>query len=191
MQAMRACLLLLVAACSSGVDVRGGAGDPRYDFKALKTYSWMPLESTGDPRIDEPALEARVRSCVNEDLAAKGYRLVPEAGGAAGEKPEPADFLVGYRAVLGTERSVQQHDTYEGIWTEQRTPHADHPNGSTVDKVDTEGTLVLRIFDRKSRNLVWEAAADAEISARPGLLDPTREDQVRAAIRKMLERFPP
>jgi hypothetical protein len=178
---MRVALLLLVASgCSSGVDVRGGAGDPRYDFRALKTFSWMPPEPTGDPRIDEKALGERVHKGVDEDLEAKGYRLVPEGG----------DFLVGYRAALGTQRSVQRGDAYEGIWTEDHTPRGGS-NGGSVDKVVLEGTLVLRVFDGKSRQLVWEAAAETEINPRASLLEPTREDRVRVAIRKMLDRFPP
>ena len=177
---MRVPLLLLVVGCSSGIDVRGGAGDPRYDFKALKTYGWMPAEPTGDPRIDEASLEARVKKGVNEDLERKGYRLVPEG----------ADFLVGYRAVLGTERKVQSGEEFDGIWTDDYAPRGTG-NGGPVDKVDLEGTLVLRVFDGKDRKLVWEAAAETEINPRSSLLEPTREDKTRVAIRKMLDLFPP
>lgn len=173
--------LLAVLGCSSGIDVRGGAGDPRYDFKALKTYSWMPPEPTGDPRIDEAALEARVRKGVDEDLGKKGYR-------PAAEGP---DFLVGYRAVLGNAREAAATETYEGIWTDEHTPRGGQGGGGSPDKVVLEGTLVLRVFDGKSKRMVWEAAAETEINPKETLLAPTREDQVRAAIRKMLDRFPP
>jgi hypothetical protein len=180
MPAMRAlaALALLLAACSSGVDVRGGAGDPHYDFQRLKTYSWMPREPTGDPRIDESLLDDRVHRGVDEDLARQGYRLVPEGG----------DFAVGYRAVLGTQREVEGGESFEGIWTEDHTPRS-AGGGETVDKVVLEGTLVLRIFDGKTRNLVWEAAAETEINPKQSVLAPTREDKVRAAIRKMLDMF--
>jgi hypothetical protein len=73
-------LLLLAAACSSGVDVRGGVGDPRYDFKALRTYAWMPLEPTGDPRIDEAALDARVK---------KGVEGISSGGGTGSWRRAP------------------------------------------------------------------------------------------------------
>jgi hypothetical protein len=122
-----------------------------------------------------------VHKGVDEDLTEKGYRLVAEG----------SDFLVGYRAALGTQRSVHSGDSYDGIWTEDHTPRGGGTNGTSVDKVVLEGTLVLRIFDGKSRKLVWEAAADTEINPRASLLEPTREDRVRVAIRKMLERFPP
>lgn len=176
-----AALLLAVLGCSSSVDVRGGGADPSYDFGPLKTYGWMPRAETGDPRIDEERLDARVRAGVDEHLAEKGYRSVAEE----------ADFLVGYRAVLGRQRTVDPGQAYEGIWTEDHTPRPATGSTGAVDKVETEGTIVLRIFDGKSRRLVWEAAADTEIDPKRGPLTTTTEDKVRIAIRKMLERFPP
>jgi len=172
---------LLLAACASGIDIRGGAGDPHYDFARLKTYAWMPRETTGDPRIDEALLDERVHKGVDEDLARRGYRLVAEGG----------DFAVGYRAVLGTQRSVESgQGSFEGIWTADNTPRPAGGNGNTVEKVTLEGTLVLRVFDGKNRKLVWEAAAETDIDPRSSLLAPTREDKIRAAIREMLDRFP-
>lgn len=176
-----ACLLLAAIGCTSAVAVRGGGADPDYDFKRLKTYAWMPREGTGDPRIDEARLDERVRKGVDEDLAKKGYRLVSDA----------PDFAVGYRAVLGRQRSVEGQNGFEGIWTADNAPRGAGGDGAAVDKVTYEGTLVLRIFDGKGRKLVWEAAADTEIDSRPGPLRASTEDRVRAAIRKMLEMFPP
>jgi hypothetical protein len=176
-----ALLLAALGCASSGVDVRGGGADPNYDFRSLKTYGWMPREATGDPRIEDDRLDARVHAGVDEQLAEKGYRLAAEK----------ADFLVGYRAVLGRQRTVDPGQAYEGIWTENNQPRPAGGGSAPVDKVETEGTLVLRIFDGKKRNLVWEAAADTEIDSKSGPLEPTTEDKVRVAIRKMLERFPP
>ncbi len=183
MRASAAFVLVFAAlGCSSGIDVRGGAGDPHYDFKRLKTYSWMPRESTGDPRIDEAVLDERVHKGVDDDLGRKGYRLVPDGG----------DFVVGHRAVLGSQRSVESGQTsFEGIWTPDYAPRGTGNGGATVDKRVLEGTLVLRIFDGKSRNLVWEAAGETEINPRESVLPGGREDKVRAAIREMLDRFPP
>lgn len=175
-----ALVLLAALGCSTGVDVRGGGADPEYDFARLKSYGWMPRESTGDPRIDEERLDARVRAGVDGRLAEKGYRLAADR----------SDFLVGYRAVLGRERTVESGPAYEGIWTENHAPRP-ATGAAPVDKVETEGTLVLRIFDGKSRRLVWEAAADTEIDPKSGPLAPTTEDKVHVAIRKMLDRFPP
>jgi hypothetical protein len=176
-----AAILLAALGCSSGVDVRGGGADPTYDFASLKTFGWMPREDAGDPRIDQDRLDARVRSGVDDGLSGKGYRHAAEG----------ADFLVGYRAVLGRERTVDPGQAYEGIWTDGHTPRPAAGESAPVDKVETEGTLVLRIFDGKTRRLVWEAAADTEIDPKSGPLAPTTEDKVRVAVRKMLERFPP
>ncbi len=181
---MRALALaaFLLAACSSGIAVRGGAGDPHYDFKRLRTYGWMPSESMGDPRIDDAILDERVHRGVDDDLAKKGYRLVTEN----------PDFAVGYRAVLGSQREVASGENgFDGIWNSDYAPRGTGGSDAPVDKVVLEGTIVLRIFDGKSRNLVWEAAAETEINPRETVLPPTREDKVRAAIREMLDMFPP
>jgi hypothetical protein len=182
MRAAAAALLLSCLGCAaSGVDVRGGGADPSYDFAGLRTFGWMPREATGDPRIDDERLDARVHAGVDEGLAEKGYRLAAEGG----------DFLVGYRAVLGRQRTVDPGQAYDGIWTDNNRPRPAGGGPAPVDKVETEGTLVLRIFDGKSRRLVWEAAADTEIDPQSGPLTPATDDKVRVAIRKMLERFPP
>lgn len=175
--------LLAILGCSSGIDVRGGGADPHYDFQRLQTYAWRPRDTTGDPRIDEQLLDQRVHGAVDEGLERKGYRLVAEGG----------DFLVGYRAVLGRQREVDKGEPFEGIWTDDHAPRSAGNEPAPVSKVVTEGTLVLRIFDGKSGNLVWEAAADTEINPKTGPLSlaPTNEDKVRMAIGKMLERFPP
>jgi hypothetical protein len=172
-------LAALLAACASKVQVRGGKGDPNYDFSRLRTYAWLPREPTGDPRIDEDLLEERVRSGVDEQLGDKGFRLAPE-----GE----ADFVVGYRAVLGRQRSVEAGKGYKSIWTDE---HGRGTDPAAVDKVVYEGTLVLRVFDGKGRELVWEATAETEINPRRSPLSASREDRVRIAIREMLDRFPP
>jgi hypothetical protein len=184
MRSMRAALamaVLLPLACSGGVRVRGGGGDPHYDFATLKTYTWLPRETTGDPRIDEPLLDSRVHAGVDQELGEKGYHLTEGN----------ADFLVTYRAVLASQRSVESGPAFEGIWTDEHTPRPADGSSSRVDKVVEQGTIVLRIYDGKSRKLVWEASAETEIDPKAGPLAPTTEDKVRVAIQKMLDLFPP
>jgi hypothetical protein len=168
----------LVLGCAADVQVRPGY-DPDYDFERLRWYAWLPPEPTGDPRIDDQRLEERVRNGVEDLLGKKGY-----ARAADGQ----ADFLLGYRAVLGTQRTTRSGEAFEGIWTED---HAPREAARSVDAVDFEGILVLRMFDGKTRELVWEASAETEINPKGAALDPTREDKLRAALRKMLEGFPP
>jgi hypothetical protein len=181
MTAMRAGALLAVVllGCAADIQVRPGY-DPNYDFGRLRWYAWLPREPSGDPRIDDERLEGSVRGGVDELLGAKGYAGAPE---------DRADFLLGYRAVLGSQRTTRSGEAFEGIWTEDHAPRG--PEGGQVDTVVQEGILVLRMFDGKTRELVWEASAETEINPKGTDLDPTREDKLRAALRKMLEGFPP
>jgi hypothetical protein len=180
----RAAALLLAAClgCAGDVEVREGHL-PDYDFGRLRTYAWLEREPTGDPRIDERLLDERVRGGVDSQLAEKGYRLAP-----SGE----ADFLVGYRAVLGRERTVESSEPrFEGIWTEDYAPRGAAAEGASLDKVEYEGTLVLLIHDGKRRQLVWRAAAETEIQPRSSALSSVRDERIRRTIRGMLARFPP
>jgi len=177
--------LLLCLGCASNIEVRGGGHDPHYDFTKVRTYAWTPRETLGDPRIDEALLEERVHEAVDQELAGKGFRLA---------EPAQADVLVGYRAVLG--RSRRQGPgagttEYAGIWTDDYTPRDATGGSSTVDRMVYEGTLVLRIQDRASGHLVWEATAETDINPRRSSESERREEKIRRAIRAMLGTFPP
>ena len=60
-------------------------------FPEYRTYRWATdqQKKTGDVRIDNSILNARIRKAVDSQLASQGYEKVDS---------EPADFLVAYHA---------------------------------------------------------------------------------------------
>lgn len=151
--------------------------DPSGNFVDLKTYGWLerPRLGVSDPRIDNTLLEARVRNAVDEVLAAKGYRK-KESG--------KRDFLVGYHAAIRTVMDLYSMNDYYGYrygWGWRSTDF--HVYRYEV------GSLVLDVVDGETKNLLWRGSAQAKVdrSATPE----KREEHIRQAVGKILERFPP
>ncbi len=63
--------------------------DETVNFSALKTFAWKDAvqPETGNPRIDNDLIDDRIRTAVNRELTAKGFRLAKQGF---------ADFQVSY-----------------------------------------------------------------------------------------------
>ena len=68
-------ILLGITGCS-GIRVSQDY-DPNTRFGQLTTFAWASptQEKTGDPRIDNPLLDERIRAAVTRALTQKGYTL--------------------------------------------------------------------------------------------------------------------
>lgn len=155
--------------------------DPGADFSALRTYEWVPRVLTNaprDPRIDNDLLDGRVRRAVDAALAEKGFLPAP-----AGEKP---DFRVNYHISLEQKFDVQAiPSTYGyGLGWYGGPGYAD----VYVDEYEL-GTLFLDVIDAKSNALVWRGYTSGRVL--PDLTPEEREARTSAAVRAILERFPP
>ena len=174
--------LCLLTACA-GFSIRYDF-DPTVTFTALKTYDWYSVEAKGPGKqggSENPIMERRIRSAVDRELAARGYRLEP-----SGE----ADFLVTAYPMY-RDRLVQSFTTLGPGWGAWGPRPWGYGFASGYQEVQSyrEGSLVLEVRDRKTRQMVWQAAA---MDALSGLSDPKDADeQVAAAVKKLLEKFPP
>jgi len=172
---LAALLLCLLGACSSvrvSVDY-----DPTEDFSAYRTFTWFPRpqQPTGDYRIDNPLLDARIRAAVERELAAKGYRKVED---------RVPDFYVAYHLSFQDKLDVYTVDRgYMTYW------------GYRVSMPETqvhqyeEGTLVLDIANVREKELVWRGVGSGRVRQ-----DPTPEqttEAVNRAVAEILARFPP
>jgi len=177
--------LLFAGGCSTPINVRT-SHDPTADFSKLERFAWLRQTKTADDRVNDERLAKTVHQVVSEELATRGY--VP-----AGSKP--ADFLVGYYAVLQRKSSLTTSgDAYsagdESIWTEDYAPRMDPANDPAYyERVYDVGTLIIEIVHPKTKRLMWRGAANTEVNMKGPLKQ--RERQVRDAIRKMLDEFPP
>ena len=160
--------------CSSpnvGYDYDRGTNFSRYH-----TYAWVSgaQDATGDRRLDSSLVDTRIRSAIDTQLHTKGYVVSPDGG---------ADFLVAYHAGM--------KDMMQGASTQNYIGDRAHGTFTTISDIQSfqEGTLLIDIVDAKSRQLVWQASAKADVDQSLGPKE--RDARVHDVVRAMLSHFPP
>lgn len=172
-----AALTLTLGACS-GITVQTDY-DPAAvpTFQRYKTYGWLPDPTGGDRRVHNDIVAARVKGAVDAELADKGYTLVTTG---------TPDFRIGWFVSLDGRMDVAQINTYYGYGWGAWYGAA---YGRSYPRYYEEGTLVLDIVDVRSNQLAWRGSAQTEVDrTRP---ESEREQLVRTAVKRVLERFPP
>ena len=174
MKVLRAVLtgsLLMLPAMAVAQDVKVDF-DKAFNFSTVKTYS-IRIGTTWGNDLSQ----RRVLTEFDEAIAAKGWKKVPEADaniqvvlhGATQTKHDASTFYsgmggYGYRSFGG------------GTGT-----------ASTVVSEYRVGTLVVDMFDAKSKNLVFRGTAEDEISDNPE----KNAKKLEKASAKMFKNFPP
>ena len=160
---------LSVSACSSknvNIDF-----DDSYSFAGKSTYAW--LERAPERPESGDQLDRRVRRSVDTNLADRGFRLVPI---------EQAELIVAYQASAADQ---QVYDTY-GYGTGRWTGYEDT---TTTERVYTEGSLTIDIFDADKKELIWRGNAVETID--PGASPDERDELVGKAVSDLFDKFPP
>jgi hypothetical protein len=159
--------------------------DPAADFDRLRTYKWMPgpQKVTGDPRLDNEILEKRIRTAVENQLNAQGFRK---------QSSGTPDFLVGYHVALEKKLAVSTMNTYYGYragwgWSYGVGTSPIGPESYTYEY--EQGSLILDIVDGDTRGLIWRGSAQTEVNKTAS--PEKRQAQINEAVENMLERFPP
>lgn len=150
--------------------------DRSADFSRYRTYAWVSAaqETTGDRRLDSSLLDSRIRTAIDTHLRAKGYLA------AANASP---DFFVAYH--------VGMKDMIKGASTQNYIGDRVHGTFTTISDIQpyNEGTLLIDIVDAKSRQLIWQASAQADVDRSIGPKE--RDARVNGVVRTMLSHFPP
>jgi hypothetical protein len=177
-----ACALVL-AACASPIRTEHDA-DPAADFTKYRSFAWISQDPVMGPtpgvmrgEYISPIDEQRIRSAVDADLLAKGYRRA--------ESVDSADlvvsFMIGSQQKVRTEstpgRSSSYYSAYgRGAW---------YGGASVRTYTYVEGTLVLEFYDRATRHAVWAGWASKRLSK-----SDDSEETIRKAVAAILEEFP-
>lgn len=172
--------LALLAACSS-YSVRYDY-DPGAAFQGYRTWGWYAESRRAQGRKSEesPLTDRKVRTAVERQLAAQGFRMEAKAD---------ADFLVAYYPVYQTRR-VRTGVMIGGAGWRRPWGYAVGPRFATTQvHAWREGTLVLEVIDNRSHQLVWQAAAEGALTR---MDDPVEaQAQIDKAVADLLGRFPP
>lgn len=149
--------------------------DPSADFSAFKTYYWAKTNPTGNDLMDQ-----RVIAAVDHWLTTKGWTKASEA-----------DADIAIVPTVGTKEEKTLNTFYDsfggGGWGYAGWGPR---SGSATTMVDTvvEGTLIVDLFNRQTKKLVWRGIATGTVSD-----DPRKNaNTVQKAVEKMFKsKFPP
>lgn len=164
-----ACVALVAIAGCSRFQVRT-AQDPAVRFADYESYAWLPrsVALPVDQRLQDRQLERIVRAGVARGMATKGY-------GQAAVKE--ADLLVTYRLV-SADRQVagapRGYSAVAGTWMRDDWSSDSYERGS----------LVVDLYDRERRRLVWRGMASARLL--PHLSHEARVERVTKAIDEIM-----
>jgi len=157
--------------------------DPGADFSGYRSWYWLPPSPSGDPRIDNDLVNARIRRAVEQSLAARGYAKTSTGEG---------DFGIGYHGFIQGKVDVRTIDRYYGYGPGWGRYGAYYPGPvateTYVDQYD-EATLIVDIVDNSSRQLVWRGSTSARV--RDEESPEKREARTREAVDAILAKFPP
>lgn len=156
--------------------------DKSSDFSTLQTFDWIPNPPAlpNSPLINPPLLDSQIRNAVESELSTLGYAKVSEV--------DP-DFLVQYHAAIEKQIDVIELDNFY-----LRDPHNRYHSGwgsphlqRHVFQYDV-GSLILDIFDTKTKKVIWRGSAQAEVNTNisPG----ERKLRINKAVGEMLAEFP-
>ena len=172
---------LAIAAALTFVGATAFAQDVKVDFDkdanfgALKTFSTKLGTSWGNPLS-----EKRITAEIEETLTEKGWKKVDADG----------DAIVVLHGATQTKRTLNTFYSGGGGWGGygyRGWGGMGMGSATTTESEYNVGTLVVDIFDAKSKQLVFRGAASDEISDKPE----KNIKKVEKASAKMFKDFPP
>ncbi len=163
---------ILLTGCSPQFRVYSDM-DPDYDLWTYKSFDWgkqVDIEAGRNPLQYNELNDKRIRTAVQEQLQARGYVSVKDE----------SELIIHYHIIVDN-KSVVTPDPYgyrySSYWMR---------SGVNVYHY-REGTLILDLMERSTKNLIWRGWAVANIDE----IDPQHVDQViRQAVEKIFLKFP-
>lgn len=153
------------------------------DFSILKTYEWQTKTQpeTGDIRVDNPLLDARIRSAINDSLVKRGYQRIAQG------KP---DFYVAYKYQIRSK--IESDDVGVGVgigWGGgRRFGGIGVDSGRQISAYD-EGLLVIDLNDASENALLWRGTGTARVDQHATPEEITKG--IYETVDKILSQFPP
>ena len=180
-----AALALLVAGCETyrvATDY-----DRKVDLSAWHTYAWMQQEPVLAPDANtafgNPINQRRVHDAIDAELAAKGLTRIDD--------PAAADVQLRY--AIGTrDRPYGPDPRWSfGVGTGWWGHHGGFGSSILWDSEPyyvTEARLSVDMFNGKTREPAWHGTVSLDSSKLSG---DAAEKQIRAAVHKLMEKYPP
>jgi hypothetical protein len=144
--------------------------DHQANFSQYKTYSWQEVKASNT------LWDARIKDAVNAQLAAKGWTQVDTGGDVA---------IVAIKTTQ-TQRTLQTfYDGMGGGW--RWRGFGGFGESTTTEQDYKEGTLVVDMFDTKTKQLIWRGSAEDTLSDKAD----KNIKNLDKGVAKMFKSFPP
>ena len=166
-------LFLFLAKVTFAIDTKTDY-DRAADFSRYKTFCWQKVET------QNPLWIERIKAAVSSALLAKGW--------SQAESSSSCDV-----AVLAIEMK-RNHDTvntfydnFGGGWGWRGFGAGGFGEATTTTDTYQTGTLIVDLFDAKSKNLVWRGSATDTLSDKSD----KNIKKLANSVHKLFEHFPP
>jgi hypothetical protein len=146
--------------------------DRSANFALYKTYSWEHVETKDPLNVD------RIEHAVNAVLAARGWTLVDSGADVAVVAME----ITHDHQTLGT-----LYDGFGGGWGWRRFGGGGFGEATTTTDTYKVGTVVVDLFDTKTKQLIWRGAASDTLSDNSD----KNIKNLNESVDKMFKHFPP
>ena len=142
--------------------------DHQANFSHYKTYSWQEIKPP------DSLWDSRIKNAVDAQLEAKGLSQVDSGGDIA---------LVAIKTTQ-TQRTLRTfYDGFGGGWRWR----GGFGSSTTTEQDYKEGTLVVDMFDAKTKQLIWRGSAEDTLSDKAE----KNEKKLDKGVAKMFKDFPP
>ena len=148
--------------------------DRSANFAQYKTYSWEHVKTQDPLDVD------RIKTAVNSALAAKGWTQVDSGGDVS---------------IVAIEMTRDQRDSelpfyngFGGGWGWRRFGGGGFGDATTTTETYKVGTVVVDLFDTKSKQLIWRGTASSDTVSNNSDKNIKNLDK---GVEKMFKQFPP
>jgi len=142
------------------------------NFSQYKTYQWLAPRVLAKSGIveDDPEISPVIKDAVNRELAARGFREVPEGGDLQVATTALAESIPQMEAILFPGGMAYDYATPLG----------------TIGRYNRQGTLVINLIDSRTKKSAWAGLARENIDNHPG----AGKEKVGKATARLFKKFP-
>jgi Domain of unknown function (DUF4136) len=144
--------------------------DRAANFSQYKTYSWERVQTPDQLWVD------RIKAAVNAALAAKGWTQVESGGDIS---------IIAMEIDRNHQTLNTYYDDFGGGW--RWRGFGGFGEATTTSETYTVGTLVVDLFDAKTKMLVWRGVSSDMLSDKSD----KNIKNLNRGVQKMFQHFPP
>jgi hypothetical protein len=183
--ALAACGLAVASIAAQKIEIESNK-DPNADFKALRTYSWLPSPpapahvapgAVSNPNLTTEVLGPHIIAAADRELTSRGLKRVDE-----GE----TDVRVVYYAALNVGMDSAVLGSYYQYTTGWALPLGVGPTTSV--RLYERGTIIVDMVSRSTNKAIWRGSMATDVEQ--GKTLEKRIERINQAMKRVFERFP-